>query len=175
MSIIDILTKVSSNLNSKHIYELSAHGALFKYLQKNAGVLTYSEYFNDTVCGEYKNGIECQSVENLTYGNCVFDICTSTEVFEHVDNDIKGFSEILRVLKPNGIFVFTVPLSNGSTIERDFLSPQYHYDLNGKVLVYRNYGRDILDRLVLSGFTKAEILDKQLPWNYVVPVIIAYK
>jgi SAM-dependent methyltransferase len=192
MSIVKIITEVVPELASKHVYELSSRGPLFNYLQKNAGALTYSEYFDDLVAGEYRNNVQCQDVHHLTYEDCSFDICTSTEVFEHVPNDIKGFSEIFRVLKPGGIFLFTVPLSSGSTIERTkqhsihngkveyLLTPVYHGDQisgYGRVLVFRDYGVDIVNRLEMSGFTKAEILtpSKRLPWGYKQPVIVAYK
>lgn len=192
MSIVEVITEVVSDLESKHVYELSSRGALFDYLQKHAGVLTYSEYFDDIVSGEYKNGIQCQNIENLTYDDCIFDVCTSTEVFEHVCDDIGGFSEVLRVLKPGGVFLFTVPLNSGCTVERVskqpikngeleyLLPPKYHDDrLRGSrnVLVFRDYGIDIVNRLEMSGFAKAEILspNRRLPWGYKASVIVAYK
>ena len=192
MSIVEVITEVVPDLESKHVYELSSRGALFEYLQKNAGALTYSEYFDDVVCGEYRNGIQCQNVEKLTYEDCLFDVCTSTEVFEHVSNDIGGFSEVLRVLKPGGIFLFTVPLNSGCTVERVrkhpiqngeleyLLPPNYHDDIirgSSNVLVFRDYGIDIVNRLEMSGFTKAEILipNGHLPWGYKASVIVGYK
>ena len=45
------------------------------------------------------------------YGDASFDLCTSTEVFEHMPDDLNGFSEIRRVLRPGGRFVFTVLLT----------------------------------------------------------------
>jgi hypothetical protein len=40
--------------------------------------------------------------------------------------------------------------------------PTYHDDLirgQGRVLVYRDYGRDIVERLRAAGFARAEIID----------------
>ncbi len=97
-----------------------------------------------------------------------FDVCTSTEVFEHVPDDARGFAEIRRVLRPGGFFVFTVPLSPGAaTVERaalrdgsvhHVLPPVYHGDRvrgRGKVLVFRDYGMDIAERLRRQGFAQA--------------------
>jgi SAM-dependent methyltransferase len=95
---------------------------------------------------------------------------TSTEVFEHVADDRKGFAEIRRVLRPQGSFVFTVPLDDADrTVERAELSdgkvrhllpPAYHHDrIRGHeaVLVFRDYGRDIVERLRDAGFGSARI------------------
>jgi hypothetical protein len=79
---------------------------------------------------------------------------TSTEVFEHVPNDNKGFFEIYRLLKKDRYFRFTVPLSdNPKTVERCFLQPdgtiihqlepEYHGNQirgQGRVLTFRNFG-----------------------------------
>ena len=133
----------------------------------------------------------CQDVQNLTYTSECFDVCTSTEVFEHVPDDLKGFYEIRRVLRPKGVFVFTVPLCDQAlTIERakiaptgevvHLLPPEYHRDpLRGHrpVLSFRNYGQDIVDRLIGQGFIHAEVLDpgKDIPWGYKRFVVVAYR
>jgi SAM-dependent methyltransferase len=191
MSMISVLKKRVPDLKEKSVYELSSRGPLFKFLCKHANRVTFSEFFDDVACGAVKGGILCQDVESLTFEDGSFDLCTSTEVFEHVPNDIQGFSEICRVLKPNGIFVFTVPLHDiPKTVERvkkqldgsvELLSPaQYHGDhLRGScgVLTYRNYGPDIIDRLFQSGFRKA-VIDRPsepIPFGFSSPVIVAYK
>lgn len=191
ISLVAVLRRVAPNLETKQVYELSSRGALFNYLVRNSGKLTYSEYFDNVAPGEFWNGIQCQDVQNLTYPDESFDVCTSTEVFEHVPDDLKGFSEIRRVLKPDGIFVFTVPLLNeNETVERArltptgeiqyLLSPEYHGDpIRGHkpVLAFRNYGQDIVDRLHSQGFINAEIVlqGEEIPWGYVRPVVIAYR
>lgn len=116
------------------------------------------------------NDVVCQDVQKLTYPDEHFDVCTSLEVFEHVADDMTGFGEIYRVLKPGGFILFSVPLSNQNlTIERtgvidgerqNILPPEYHSDsLRGadKVFCFRNYGSDILQRLASSGFENTEI------------------
>lgn len=149
-----------------HVYELSSRGALFKYLKKRFKNLKYSEYFDDIHPGDFKKGTQCQDVQNLTYEDESFDLVTSTEVFEHVPDDKKGFREVYRVLKKEGYFVFTVPLlDTEKTIERacmkdgkikHYLTPEFHSDrFRGKnrVLVFRNYGLDIRQKLESVGFS----------------------
>lgn len=191
MSIVSVLRKVAPEIGSLDVYELSSRGPLFHYLKKNVKKVTSSEFFTDVALGEFRNGVQCQDVQRLSYPSASFDICTSTEVFEHVPDDSKGFSEILRVLRPNGIFIFTVPLhSDYKTIERalhtsngefqHLLPPEYHGDPLSEtrsILAFRNYGQDITDRLRTAGFVKAEILmpEDKLPWGFARPVIVAYR
>jgi len=51
--------------------------------------------------------------EKLPYKNELFDICISIETFEHLLHIHDFIKEIHRVLKPNGLFLFTTP--NGET------------------------------------------------------------
>jgi len=161
---------INQNFNSDLIvHEFSAHGAIFKWLRKKFSSLTYSEYFDSTPSGEKVNGIPCQNLENLSLPNCYYDLCTSTEVFEHVAHDALGFKEVCRILKTNGQFIFTVPLEdNEETIERaiirdkvlvHLLEPEYHGDhlRNKGILAFRNYGLDIKKRLLDAGFSKVII------------------
>ncbi len=176
--------------STKKIYELSSRGAFVRFLTKLNVELTLSEYFDDIKYGEYNNGIQCQNVESLTFLDNSFDICTSLEVFEHVENDLKGFNEIYRVLKNGGVYIFTVPINlDSKTIERtkiidgkrkNVLRPEYHSDSirgTSQVFCYRNYGYDIVDRLIESGFINCEIIkpSKSSMFGFGRPVIIAYK
>ncbi|ARI83604.1 class I SAM-dependent methyltransferase [Microcystis sp. LEGE 00066] len=161
------LTIESLNFStSTSVYELSSRGALYKFLKYKFKNLYFSEYFDDVPLGLMKNSVVCQDVQNLFLNDESFDLVTSTEVFEHVPDDSKGFSEIYRVLKKDGYFIFTVPLSdNPKTVERCLLQPdgtiihqlepEYHGDQirgQGRVLAFRNYGLDITERLESCGF-----------------------
>jgi SAM-dependent methyltransferase len=192
LSIVSVLRKVAPNLSSMDAYELSARGPLFHYLNAQTKTLTCSEYFDDLVPGEFRNGIQCQDVQRLTFPAASFDLCTSTEVFEHVPNDGKAFCEMFRVLRPGGILVFTVPLRNeDETLERAVLSPtgeikhlfppEYHGDplhgSSGRILAFRTYGQDVIRRLLNAGFADAKILypEDHVPWGYARSVIVGYK
>ncbi|MDJ0563908.1 MAG: class I SAM-dependent methyltransferase [Microcystis sp. M49629_WE12] len=150
---------------------MSSRGALYKFLKGKFKNLYFSEYFDDVPLGLMKNSVVCQDVQNLllndeSFNDESFNLVTSTEVLEHVPDDSKGFSEIYRVLKKDGYFIFTVPLlDNPKTVERCFLQPdgtiihqlepEYHGDRipgQGRVLAFRNYGLDITERLESCGF-----------------------
>ena len=148
------------NFNEKIcVYELSTRGALFNFLKYKYANISCSEYYDDVNPGQYKNGIQCQDVQQLTYEDNIYDLITCTEVFEHVCDDIKGFRECYRVLKTGGYFIFSVPLANMPlTIDRGLMNlpPEYHSDrIRGerKVFVYRNYGLDIKQKLEAVGFS----------------------
>lgn len=190
MAIASVFKKLVPNWEYKEIYELSSRGPFFSFLNNKASHLTYSEYFEDVAPGAYKGAVQCQDVQRLTYGECSFDVCTCTEVFEHVLDDAKGFREIYRVLKPGGFFLFTVPLSEREhTVERVCLKggklrylerAQYHDDHirgQGAVLCYRDYGQDIVEKLSQAGFKNTEIMLVKAPtrWGYDRRVVVARK
>jgi len=170
LSLVAVLKSVRPGFGAEAVYELSARGPLFEFLKRTVANLTASEHFDDVPPGGRRDGVLCQDVRRLTFTDGSFDVCTSTEVFEHVADDVLGFHEIRRVLRPGGMFVFTVPLSRSpATVERaavregrleHILPPAYHGDRlrgRGQVLVYRDYGLDITDRLRASGFDDARI------------------
>lgn len=191
MSLVAILSQLVPDLSCKNVYELSSRGPLVEFLKPKSRTLTCSEYFAGVAQGDYKNGVQCQDVQQLTYPDNSFDICTSTEVFEHVPNDLAGFAEVRRVLRPGGLFLFTVPIfPSPTTIERarlnakqeiEYIQPaEYHLDpIRGHkhVLVYRDYGKDITERIEQQGFHNVRLLqpDMPVPYGYSRFVIVAEK
>jgi len=151
------------------VYELSSRGALVRYLRRQFQQPYFSEYFDDVPPGGSRGGVPCQDVQELRLADASFDLVTSTEVFEHVPDDLRGFREVCRVLRPGGRFIFTVPIRDDvETLERAVVggdgaivhltAPEYHSDRirgGGKVLAFRTYGRDICDRLAAAGFRAA--------------------
>lgn len=91
------------------VYELSYHGAVFRYLKGRFANFQFSEYFGPPAGGAMVNGVRNEDVQKLSFGPALFDLVSSTEVFEHVPDYMAGFSEVCRVLRPGGWFVFTVP------------------------------------------------------------------
>jgi SAM-dependent methyltransferase len=187
-SLVDVVLQACGDLAQLSVYELSAAGALVDWLRPRAGRLITSEFFDAVAPGESHHGVVCQDVQRLTFDDACFDVCTSTEVFEHVEDDIAGFREILRVLRPGGVCVFTVPLgTNAGTVERTawrdgrrvaVLPAEYHADRyrGQRVFCYRNYGTDIVARLRDAGFASAEIVrPRPLLCGHARAVIVARK
>jgi SAM-dependent methyltransferase len=191
LSLISVLRSHCSRQLQGSAYEMSARGALFAFLQGHCSSLVGSEFVEGAEPGSVLNGIRCEDVQALNFGDNQFDLVTSTEVFEHVPDDRAGFREVFRVLKNGGCFAFTVPLHDAAeTLQRvalghsgqpvHLLPPEYHEDPAnpGKpVLTYRNYGRDITGALKQAGFDEARLVDPQdrIPWGYARRVIVAWK
>jgi glycosyltransferase involved in cell wall biosynthesis/2-polyprenyl-3-methyl-5-hydroxy-6-metoxy-1,4-benzoquinol methylase len=117
-----------------------------------------------------KRNVTNQNLERLTFRNGMFDIVVTSDVMEHVRLDERAHAEIRRVLKPSGIYLFTVPhFRDRTTLTRVevrdpedpskdvyLTDPEYHGDANsedGRALSYRSYGVDLDDKLAEVGFS----------------------
>jgi SAM-dependent methyltransferase len=175
-------------IGSCDVCELSAHGPFARFLSGAARSASLSEYFPGVGPGSLHRGVRCEDLQRLTYVDASFDLVTHTEVLEHVADDACALRELYRVLRPGGTMLFTVPLHGGpSTIERarsrdgaieHLRDPVYHLDpLRPEgILAFRDYGRDIVDRIVAAGFVDVRIVDIDcVPWLASVPVLVAHK
>lgn len=178
-----------ARLEDCDVCELSARGPLAAFLRRMARSAALSEYFADAEPGSLRAGVRCEDVQRLTYADSSFDLVTHTEVLEHVPDDARAFAELLRVLKPGGLMLFTVPMHGGpQTVERarlvdghvvHLLEPVHHLDplRHEGILAFRDYGSDILDRLRDAGFVEPEIVRARprVRWLGDLPVILARK
>lgn len=143
-------------------------------LLKNAGWIEVelSQYKPQRPLGsQLAAGITNQNLESLTFDDESLDVVITSDVMEHVRLDEQAHREILRVLRPGGAYVFTVPHDRSweTTLTRvqitdpddpskdvHLLEPEYHGDTNNEegkgVLAYRAYGRDLEQFLGELGF-----------------------
>lgn len=155
------------------IYSANKVGALDRALKSNPNYIR-SLYLGNSEFGiEITHGIYNQNLEQLSFPNELFDLVITEDVFEHVRKYEQAMKEIYRILKPNGLHIFTVPTNlNKATetyvkIEGDndiyLISPKYHNDPLRKsgILVYRQFGNDTQQILLKYGFhTEGYISDK---------------
>lgn len=118
-----------------------------------------------------EEGVTNQNLERLTFADETMDLVITSDVMEHVRLDDRAHCEIYRVLKPGGVYVFTVPHNRAydralvrvqvnnpddATEDIHLLEPEYHGDTNSEgesgVLSYRVYGRDLETYLADLGF-----------------------
>jgi len=181
-----VVKEECQNLSCLSIYEMSSRGRFVSWLRTQSDSLVTSEYIPNAPNGEAVGGVRCEDVQRLTFNDASFDLVTSTEVFEHVENDFSGFSEVRRVLRPEGKFIFTACIGGAAhTVERARVvdgkivhmhEPEYHgYPfLDGDhVLCMRNYGLDIVQRLRDSGFSRAKLVQPTPSTHYSSRVAVA--
>lgn len=141
----------------------SKYGVLTDYELSN---ITKTEYYDDVDSGNYKDGVRAEDLQALTFLDNSFDaVVISLDVFEHIPNPWKAFTEVRRVLKPNGVGIITFPLDSRNQhtktvveIEDNVIKflrdPMYHDDpLRPEgALVFTEFGMDIESKLAEKGF-----------------------
>ncbi len=83
---------------------------------------------------------------DLPYGDGAFDCVVASEILEHVPQDDRAISELVRVLKPGGALAITVPRWLPERICWA-LSDEYHANEGGHIRIYR---ADVLRNKVLT-------------------------
>ena len=159
-----------NNTDEMQIYLMEQASNLYKFFNNLYPHIVGSEYLgDDKIPGSTYDGIRHEDALRLSFDNEIFDIVVSCDVFEHVADCTRAFSETCRVLKHGGKLIFSVPIywDNDSTIVRAkfaeqelkyLLDPVYHrnpIDPEGGSLVFYDYGIDILDYLIKAGFSDA--------------------
>jgi len=141
---IQFFKDIADVIKGLRIAEINNCGPLHKYLNKIPN-LYYSEY------GSVNPKIKSENLMNLTYKTGYFDLVLMSDVLEHIPDYIKALQEIKRVLRADGLFIFTVPwLPDRNNISRINLKESYHGDYNLKrkdYLVFHEFGRNFLDDL----------------------------
>lgn len=156
-------------LKDVSIYESESTGPIHNILI-NSNNYVFSEYFRDVMLGTTNNqGVRCEDLQNLKFQDNAFDLVITQDVFEHIREPLKAFSEIRRILKPNGYHIFTVPFHEGkNTLKRAVVEdgkdkniqpPIYHPDaLNvDGALVYTDFGEDSIEIIDSIGFETNKI------------------
>lgn len=157
------------------IAEINSAGTLHQFLATCPN-LRYSEY------GSKMPGIPSEDLTKLSYDDESFDLVITSETLEHVPNIDMALREVHRILKPDGMHVFTVPIicdrhetRQTATIQEDrlihLLPPSYHGGVNeGKsdFLVFYEFGSDFIERCEKPGF---HVLAIRGPEN---PALVAF-
>ncbi|MCH9838758.1 methyltransferase domain-containing protein [bacterium] len=86
--------------------------------------------------GRFK-GVLRGDATHLPFADASFDKVITSEVLEHIQDDVAAISEMIRVLKPGGIFAATVPAWGPEKINW-MLSDEYHApkSVGGHVRIY---------------------------------------
>lgn len=137
------------------IFEAQARGPIHDQLR---GMPNYicSEYLPNVPRGRCSaEGVRSEDLQALTFQDRSHDLVITQDVFEHIRDVPAAMNEIHRILKPDGIHLWTVPIEKehptvrriiveGAT-ERDVLPRVYHSDSVRDGLVYTEFGNDVTD------------------------------
>lgn len=120
--------------------------------------------------GDVVGALRHEDVLALSFANESQDLIVSTDVFEHVPDPARGFSECARVLRPQGQLLATFPFhsnQNLSVVRADQgpaglklrMPPVYHGNPVSEQgsLVFTDFGWDVLDTMRDAGFRTATI------------------
>lgn len=103
----------------------------------------------------YPPGTVDLDVTSLPYPADHFDLVICSHVLEHVPDDRRAMRELCRVLRPGGVAILLVPMSDGPVTDEDpaVIDPDERQRRFGQRDHVRLYGRDYIDRLREAGFT----------------------
>jgi SAM-dependent methyltransferase len=122
-------------------------GQYTKHLEESGGWVTGLDFDFDRVKDTLRLGVKAINAagEHLPFSSNFFDLIVSNEVIEHVQDDRKTITEIVRTLKPGGRLVLFCP-NRGYPYETHGIYWQGKYQFGNKFLV--NYlPRNWRDRL----------------------------
>lgn len=132
---------------------------------RNVNNVVRSEYFDDIDRGHCRDGVRSEDLQAMTFGDNSFDAVIALDVFEHISDPLKAFTEVKRVLRPSGVGIITVPLDTRIKKTRTIAKMEngkithlnrraYHSDPLRKEgsPVFTEFGLDMLDTLNLLGY-----------------------
>ena len=92
-------------------------------------------------------------ITDIFFKDKYFDVVIANHVLEHILDEKKAVSEILRVLKDDGVWMFSVPYATDvNTFESDLeLSPEERLREFGQKDHVRLYGKDYINRFKSYG------------------------
>ena len=99
------------------------------------------------------------------FSNNFFDYVTMLAVIEHLNQPLNIFSEIHRILKPDGRFIFTTPKEKGEWLMRIYsgkqdLSHENYYDLDSVLKLSKGLYNVEVSKLFLLGYNQLFSLKK---------------
>lgn len=135
-----------SKMNGK-ILHFAPEVAIESYIRKNAQIDYYS---GDIVQGKAMHII---NITDIPYKDAMFDYVISNHILEHIMDEEKAISEIKRVLKKDGKWIFSFPVCMDIKTYEDEgnVSPEQRLRAYGQVDHVRLYGNDFVKRFERYG------------------------
>ena len=132
-----------------------------KYIQQNKQI---DYYTGDILSGRAMYVID---ITDIQYEDNTFDYIICNHVMEHIVDEEKAVSEVKRVLKPDGKWIFSFPICTDMKTYEDktVISPKQRFKEYGQKDHVRLYGYDYAERyerygLELHIYSPENILDE---------------
>jgi SAM-dependent methyltransferase len=158
----------------RHVYECARRGARVVALDHAAdevvetrntlaAMVEQGEITPDRLIGVLRG-----DARRLPFPDATFDVVITSEVLEHIQDDVAAIAEMVRVLKPGGRFAATVPAQLPETINWK-LSDEYHAPKSpgGHVRIYSRTELTAKLRaagLIVDGYHRAHALHSPYWW-----------
>ena len=145
-----VKSDLAKNIRAVEINEAGGLTSVLKKLPKHR-LVQYPEY----------------DMSNLSFKSDAFDLVIHSDTLEHVPNPERALSECLRVLRPNGVCIFTVPIIvDRMSRSRAGLAPSYHGQSGVSAddqIVCTEFGADVWQTVLKAGFMSCEIFSLEYP------------
>ena len=159
----------SGRIADLDIYEPALRGPFVNAFKKLPRYVR-SYYWPQKPLGEVDaNGVRNEDFTKLTFADDSFDLVITSDVMEHIYDYRAAFDEVLRVLKPGGIHVFSIPtdwpLPEATEarvrvvdgIEEHIKPARYHKSGDGTpCIVYTDFGADMIDIIDAQGRSRTQ-------------------
>jgi SAM-dependent methyltransferase len=158
----------------RHVYECARRGARVVALDHAAGEVIETRNTlaamveTDEITADRLTGVLRGDARALPFPDDTFDVVITSEVLEHIQDDVAAIGEMVRVLKPGGRFAATVPAQFPETINWK-LSDEYHAPkaAGGHVRIYSRTELSAKLRaagLSVDGYHRAHALHSPYWW-----------
>lgn len=126
--------------------------------------LKFHEQINDLSCRDWS--LSCMDITAMPFESGSFDVVICSEVLEHIPDDDKAISELVRIVKPGKTLAVSVPRSWPEKICWQ-LSDEYFNANMGHVRIYKQ--KEIIRKIqeagpVFSGFHFAHSIHTPYWW-----------
>jgi SAM-dependent methyltransferase len=184
-ALIDCIVNKLKLSRDSQIYMAEQVTSSYKVMKRLFKSVSGSEYLGEN----YRSGEKALAVKGhfrvrhedlcaLSFAEKSFDAVISQDVFEHIPDYRRAISESFRVLKPDGLLVFTIPFFYDLSTTRvrakvnakgeveHIFPPEFHGNpvSNDGALCFQNFGWDLLDELKAAGFSQSVARMYWGPW-----------